>query len=177
MVVCDSGPIVHLSRVGKLELLKELFSSVVKELFSSVEIPLSVYREVVEEAKALGKRGVNAIEMAIKDGWIKTVELGERDPVGKLAKAESIQLEDAEVVYLAKKRSASLVTNDGWLIAVARSLGIRTLWTTTLILLAIKRGKISKKEGKELLRELVLSGLYIRPDIYATLLHAIDELG
>jgi len=168
MVVCDSGPLIHLSRVGRLGLLKDLFGQ--------IEISRSVYREVVEEAKASGKPGVSAIEHAIEKGWVKVVETKEKAAVKKLAESERIQIGDAEVLRLAKTRSTSLVTNDGWLVKVAKGVGVQTLWTTTLILLAVKKGKIGKVAGKDLLRELVLSGLHVRPDVYAMLLQAIDEL-
>ncbi len=168
MVVCDSGPLIHLSRVGKLRLLKDLFGK--------VEVSSSVYREVVKEAKALGKPGISTIEGAIEEGWIKVVEVGKKDKIKRLAEGEHIQIEDAEVLHLAKTLSTSLVTSDGWLIKIARGVGVETLWTTTLVLLAVKGGRVSKEDGKTLLRELVLSGLYIRPDVYAMLLQAIDEL-
>lgn len=168
MVVCDSGPLIHFSRVGKLRLIKDLFKK--------VEISPSVYREVVGEAKALGKPGVSAIEDAIDEGWIKIAEIEKRVAVKRLAENEHIQIGDAEALYLAKNHVTSLITNDGWLVKVAKGLGVRTLWTTTLILLAVKKGRISKGDGKNLLRELVISGLYIRPDVYAMLLQAIDEL-
>jgi len=168
MVVCDSGPLIHLSRLGKLGLLRDLFKQ--------VEIPPSVYQEVVREAKALGKPGVSAIEDAIEDGWIKVVKVKERAAVKKLAESENVQIGDAEVIYLAKAHSTSLVANDGWLLKVARSLGVQTVWTTTLVLLAVKREITSKEGGKDLLRDLVLSGLYIRPNVYAMLLQSIEEL-
>lgn len=168
MVVCDSGPLIHLSRVGRLRLLKDLFGK--------VEISSSVYREVVEEAKTLGKAGVSVIEGAIEEGWIEIAEVGERAIVKRLAKSEGIQVEDAEVLYLAKTRSTSLVTNDGWLVKVSKGVGVQTLLTTTLVLLAVKEGKLSRGDGKILLRELVLSGLHIRPDVYTLLLQAIDEI-
>ncbi|KXB02238.1 hypothetical protein AKJ44_01040 [candidate division MSBL1 archaeon SCGC-AAA261F17] len=168
MVVCDSAPLIHLSRVNKLGLLKDLFGE--------VEIPPSIYREVVEEARELGKPGVSTIEGAIDDGWLKVTKIRGRKKIKKLAESEKIQIEDAEVLYLAKDLATSLVTSDGWLIKIAKGIGVETLWTTTLVLLSIKEGKMSKKEGKNLLRELVTSGLYIKPDVYAMLLQAIDEM-
>jgi predicted nucleic acid-binding protein len=168
MVVCDSSPLIHLSRIGRLRLLKDLFGK--------VEISSSVYREVVEEAKALGKPGVSPIEGAIGEGWIKVVEVEEKDAVSRLADGEHIQIEDAEVLHLAKTLSTSLVTSDGWLIKVARGVGVKTIWTTTLVLMAVKGGMMSREDGKTLLGEFVISGLYIRPDVYAAILRAMDEL-
>ena len=57
-VVSNSSPIIHLSKIGKLELLKEYFQIVL--------IPEAVYRETVIEGK--DRKEVEAIKNA---GWIK----------------------------------------------------------------------------------------------------------
>jgi len=170
VVVCDSGPLIYLSRVGQVQLLRKLFGSVL--------IPPSVYQETVGEAKALRKPGTSTIEKAINDGWIQVIDISpsEMDLVKKLAENESIENEDAEVIFLAKKHSTSLVTNDKWIAKIAVSLGINTLWTTTLILLAIRKKMISKNQGRDTLRKLVLSGLHLRTDAYETILSALDEI-
>jgi len=170
VVVCDSGPLIYLSRVGQVQLLRKLFSSVL--------IPTSVYRETVQEAKALRKPGTSAIEKAITDGWIQVIDISssEMDLVKKLAENESIEVEDAEVIFLAKKHSTSLVTNDKWLAKIAVSLEIDAFWTTTLILLAVKKKALSKSQGREILRKLVLSGLHLRTDVYEAILSALEEV-
>jgi len=170
VVVCDSGPLIYLSRVGQIQLLRKLFSSVL--------IPSSVYRETVQEAKALRKPGASAIEEAINDGWIRIIDISasEMGSVKKLAQDESLEVEDAEVIFLAKKHSTSLVTNDKWLARIAFSLGIDALWTTTLILLAVQKKALSKDQGREVLRRLVLSGLHLRTDVYEAILSALEEI-
>ena len=170
MVICDSGPLIYLSRVGQVQLLRKLFGSVF--------ISASVYRETVEQAKALRKPGTSAIEKAINDGWIQIIDIrpSEMDLVKKLAENESIEAEDAEVIFLAKKHSTSLVTNDKWLVKIAVSLGINAFWTTTLILLAVKKKTISKTQGRKILRKLVLSGLHLRTDVYEAILSALEEI-
>ena len=170
MSVCDSGPLIYLSRIGQIELLRKLFGS--------VTISTSIYNETVEEAKILKKSGASAIENAVKDGWIEVVQLPapEVEFIKRLAESESIQVEDAEVLYLAKKRSAKLITNDKWLVKIARSLGIDTVWTTTLILLAVKKRILNRNEGRETLRKLIQAGLYVRSDVYDGILSALEEL-
>jgi predicted nucleic acid-binding protein len=83
MVVCDSGPLIHVSRIGRLGLLRDLFKQ--------VEISTSVHREVVEGAKALGKPGVSTIEHAIEEGWMRITEVEEKGAIKKLAENERIQ--------------------------------------------------------------------------------------
>ena len=68
------------------------------------------------------------------------------------------------------------MTSDGWLIKVAKTQGVDILWTTTLVLLVTKNGDLSKKDGKHLLRDLASSGLYLKADVYAALIEAIEDL-
>jgi len=170
VVVCDSGPLIYLSRIGQIQLLRKLFGSVL--------IPVSVYRETVQEAKAMRKPGVSTVEKAINDGWMQVIDVSasEMELVKKLAENESIEVEDAEVIFLAKKHSTSLVTNDKWLVKIAVSLGINSFWTTTLILLAVKKKVLSKNQGRKVLRKLVLSGLHLRTDVYEAILSALVEI-
>jgi len=168
MVVCDSGPLIHLSRAGRTELLKELFDEVL--------ISPCVERETVDEAKELGKPGTRAIERGMERGWIEIGKVQDQDEIEKLAESENIEPEDAEVLQLAKETSSKLVTNDSWLVRVAKANGVEILWTTTLILLAVKREEMSKGEGKKLLKELARSGLYLKSDVYVDLLDAIEKL-
>jgi len=170
VVVCDSGPLIYLSRIGQIQLLKKLFGSVL--------IPTSVYRETVQEAKALRKPGASTTEKAINDGWIRVIDISasEMDLVKKLAENESIEVGDAEVIFLAKEHSTSLVTNDKWLVKIALSLGTDAFWTTTLILSAVKKKALSKDQGRKALRKLVLSGLHLRTDVYEAILSALEEI-
>lgn len=170
MVVVDSGPLIYLSRISQVQLLKALFGSVI--------ISRSVYQEIVVKGKALQKPGISTIEQAIEDGWIQVVETtpAEDELVKKLAVQESVEIEDAEVLFLAKKYGDGLVTNDGWLVKVAVSLGVDTYWTTTLVLLAVRKRVLSKAQGRVILRKLVLSGMYLQTDVYEALLGALDSL-
>lgn len=168
MVVCDSGPLIHLSRTGRIDLLKELFDRVL--------IPPCVERETIDEAKKLGKPGTRAIERGREGGWIEIGEVQNEDEIEKIAKSENIEPEDAEVLQLAKETSSKLITNDSWLAKVAKANGVETLWTTTLILLAVKSREMSKEEGRKLLKELARSGLYIKSDVFGDLLDAIEKL-
>ncbi len=169
MIVCDSGPLIHLARIGELQILRTLFGEVL--------IPFSVYEEVVVEAKRLRKTGVSTIEEAITSGWIKVLKLTPSDlrEVRRLAEEESIEIADAEVVYLARKKETGMVTNDRRLVLVARALGVQPLWITSLLFLAVSRKVLKKSEAASLLRRLVRSGLHLRPEVYEATLEGIEK--
>ena len=60
-VVSDASPLIALSLIEKLYLLKELWGEII--------IPEAVYKEVVIQGK--GKPGALLAENAIEDKWIK----------------------------------------------------------------------------------------------------------
>jgi predicted nucleic acid-binding protein len=169
--VCDSGPLIHLSRIGKIDLLKQLFGS--------VSITESAYREVVDEGRALGKAGVSAIEQAIEEGWIKVSKLEPRDleRAERLARSESLGEGDAKAIVLALKSRTTLVTNDRMVILSARAAGVECLWTTSLLLRAVKAKAATASEALHMLQRLAQTGLHMRLEVYEALRAAIEELG
>ena len=171
MVVCDSGPLIHFSRIGKI--------GVLKQLFGSVSITDSTHREVVEEGRALRKAGVSAVEQAIEEGWIRVAKLEPRDirRATRLAQDEPLDEGDAKAIVLALKSQTPLVTNDRMVVLSARALGVECLWTTTLLLRAVKARAVTTREALLMLQRLVETGLHMRLEVYESLRAAIQELG
>jgi predicted nucleic acid-binding protein len=170
VTVCDSGPLIHLSRIGKLKLLKQLFSL--------VWITESTYNEVVQDGKTLRKAGVLAVEEAIQDGWIKIAKLQPRnhERAARQARSESIDESDAEAIQLAIKTGAPLITNDRMIILSARTLEVECLWTTSPLLRAVKARILTASEALHILQELAETGLHMRLEVYEALRTAIQEL-
>lgn len=171
MVVCDSGPLIHLSRIGKIDLLRKLFTS--------ISITDCTYREVVEEGRALRKAGVSAVEQAIEQGWMRLVKLEPHDAkaAARLARSESVDEGDAKAIILAAKLRTALVTNDRLMILSARALGVGFFWTTSLLLKAVKTRALTASEALIILRKLAETGLHMRLEVYDSLRAAIEELG
>jgi predicted nucleic acid-binding protein len=61
MVICDSSVLIHLSGIGRLGLLRELYGKLI--------VPSAVWREVVEEG--MGRPGVIEVQEARGEGWIE----------------------------------------------------------------------------------------------------------
>jgi len=169
VAVCDSGPLIHLSRIGKIDLLRKLFGS--------IWITDSTYREVVEEGRALGKSGVSAIEQGIEEGWIRLAKLEPRylERAVHLGRSDSLDEGDAKAIILAQKSRCALITNDRLMIRSARSLGVDCVWTTSLLLRAVKESAVTAKEALLILRRLAETGLHMRLEVYESLRTAIEE--
>lgn len=97
IVVCDSTVLIGLAKIGKLDLLKELFSRIC--------IPQEVFHEVVE--KGVGKPGAEALQGA---NWIEAIPIKDRTQVSLLML--SLDKGEAEVLALAKEMQADLILAD-----------------------------------------------------------------
>jgi predicted nucleic acid-binding protein len=77
---------------------------------------------------------------------------------------------------LAEEKGKPLLSNDYSLIKVARARGVECWWLTTFVLNAYAKGTVKKKEAKQILLDLLESGLRISPRVYASILSRIEEM-
>lgn len=99
-VVSDSSTLIHLSAIGRLALLRELFGVLI--------VPTAVWREVVEQGR--GRSGVEDVETARREGWIH-VEAVSSELLLRSLKHE-LDEGEAQVISLAVESGADLVLLD-----------------------------------------------------------------
>lgn len=160
MLVVDSCVLIHLSRIGKLNLLRRAGKCCTTD---------DVYKETVIE----GQRGKSQIDEAFEK-WLIKKEV-DTSIVSEIAQKEGIEVADATLILLAEQVNGTLLTNDKALITLARSRDIEWLWLTSLLLKLHKEKKITKEETKEIFYELVQSGLYIEAKTYAILEKKLEK--
>jgi len=152
-VVSNSTPLIALSRIRRLHLLRELFNE--------VTIPAAVYEEVVSAGK--GRAGGLEVENA---RWIIQHQVKNKDLVAFLR--ISLDAGEAQTIALAKELSADLVLlddNDGR--NIAASVGIN--FTGTIgILLRYYQGHSA--DFKEALDELLAQGFRLSKIEYQKIL-------
>lgn len=163
MVVVDSSALIPLARAGRL--------SLIQKVYDEIYAPEEVYEETVKEGE--GKPGTAELKE-----FFEGVEIEEADSKKskEIAKMEGIAQADVSVVLMAEERNNILLANDKGLIEFARLRGVDCHWTTTLLLLAVKREIVSKGEGKEILYDLVDGGMNLKNKIYARILKEIDNI-
>lgn len=154
MIISDSSPLIALAKIGRFELLKDLFKE--------IHISKAVHREVAVHGKE--KPGEKEVTQGIKKGWIKVLVVREREPyVLLLGEGEG------ETLALAKEREAKVVIMDdrkGYILA--KALGITVIGTLGVILLAYKSGMIaSMKSELDNLRE---NGFWFTNRLYKALI-------
>jgi predicted nucleic acid-binding protein len=137
-VVCNSSPLIHLAKVGKLELLKGYFTE--------ISIPEAVYRECVIDGK--DREDAKRIENAT---WIRVVDIKNID----LKKAFNTVLDEgeSEAIVLALQESADLILLDDYEAReLARTYGLNITGTIGILIKAKYEGDISSID--EMLKKL-----------------------
>jgi predicted nucleic acid-binding protein len=98
IVVSDTTPLIGLSSIGRLELLRELFDD--------VYIPQAVFDETVTSGREEGK----AKQAVAKANWIHVVEVKDRLAVNILL--DEMDLGEIETIVLASELNADWVLMD-----------------------------------------------------------------
>lgn len=160
MVVVDSSALIPLAWVGRLDL--------VSAVFDGVETTELVEDEVLVE----GKRGTASLERFLDDVAIRDSSTESE----RVAELEGIAVADASVVLLANDGDEVLLANDKGLIEVARSHGVDCWWVTTLLLKCTKEGVVDPGESKDVLYDLVDSGMNLSPQVYVRVQRKLEEV-
>ncbi len=166
MIASDSTAIIHLSRIGRLSLLKLVFGQII--------IPEAVYIETVIKGKQKLLPEAQNIEF---QNWIVRNDLSEKwmKEAESLMAAANIGKGEAEAIVLAKAEKIGLVIDDAVGVGIANAFGIDTYWTTSVIIKAVSEKLIKKQEAKTVLEDLVTSGYRLRPEILIRIMKILEE--
>jgi len=156
IVVSNATPIITLSSIGKIDILKHFFDK--------VYIPKAVYDEI----KSKRAYGYKEIEddffevMTIEDSFAQDILLNDLD------------LGEAQTIVLAKELNADIVLIDetiGYNIARSQKLNVKR--TLSFLIVAKERGLIT--EVKPLLDEMIENGRWISHRVYGDVLRVCGE--
>jgi len=128
LVVSNSGPLITLATIGRLDLLKSLFVR--------IAVPQAVYEEVVIQGQ--GEPGSKEVAEA---EWIHTVPVQDRLAVNLLQ--ESLDTGESEAIVLGQELNARYILLDD---ALARRkadlIGLSVVGTLGVLLMARKAGLV-----------------------------------
>jgi hypothetical protein len=143
IVVSDSTPLIHLAKVGRLEILFALYKEVV--------ITEQVYREVVEEGFLLGKEDARVVEKYVG----RSIRIARANSSSDyLLQKYQIHRGEADSIQLAKELNAQLLLiNESQGRRAAKAEGLKVKGTIGVLFDALKAGAISKDEALNILRE------------------------
>lgn len=166
MIVSNTGPLIHLAKIGKLNLLKELFGKIL--------IPKVVKIEVVDRGKEEGAPDAFLIENEMVEGWI-AVEEDVSDNVKEIAEKAGIDMGEIVAIMLAKKKGCSILIDDLAARRFAAGLGLEVVGSVGVLIRAARTGKISKDGALESLEKLG-DIMWLGVDVYEDARKTIEEL-
>ena len=159
-VVSNASPLISLARIGKLDLLRQLYD----ELF----IPEAVWHEVVIEG--VGQPGADEVKAAT---WIKIQSVINTPLVHALR--QELDAGEAEAIVLTLETQAELLLMDERVgREVAKHLGLRYTGLIGVLVEAKHKGVLSAvKPQLDALRD--IAGFRIRDALYVRMLHDEGE--
>jgi uncharacterized protein len=163
MVIVDSSTLIHLSAIGRLSLLKDLYGH--------LTVTGAVWREVVDQGK--GRPGVAELETARQEGWVEVVAPSNQRLLHSLH--HDLDEGEAEVIALAVEHSGSLVLLDeAEARRVASKFGIERTGAIGVLLRAKLEGRIeSVRSDLDKLR--TEAGFWIEETLYRRVIETAGE--
>lgn len=165
--VADSAPLIYLSKIGRLELLRA---------YTEVFIPSAVYEETVSKGLEKGFLDARIIQKETEKEAIKIKELGavQQKEAQELMKFAGIEAGEAEAIVLAKDLKSDLLLDDLVAQGVAKAIGLEPLWTTSFVLKLLSEKKLQKREARTTIEKLVEAGYRISEDVLIELLKKLE---
>src|SRR5271157_4017716 len=144
--VSDSDVLIHLAKLGELDLLQGQFDHV----FVS---PL-VQTELVDQGIQTGKLDADILQESFRTGAIE-IRLVTKSATGKLVKKHRIHIGEASIIALGKEIGVPFcLTNEIRVRKAAKIEGFKVVGTLGILLRAYTNGQISKEQIDVLLQEI-----------------------
>ena len=149
IVIADAGPLIALSKIDCLTILKSLFSKVY------------VVESVINECFAKSDLSKQRIELAINDQWL--IKCSPNRPEVNLSK--SLGQGETDSIYFALNdvKHALLILDDRLARRYALKNGLNIVGTVRVLVLAEKQGLINSAE--ECVKEMIETGYRVSLDL------------
>lgn len=163
IVVSDTTPLISLMKIGKLELIRQMFGE--------VQIPRAVYGELMANPQFL------------KEAWqiqassfIKNVLIDDTKSVELLRRVTGLDQGESEAIILSDLCQADLLLMDELKgRQVAGQMGLHLMGTVGMLRLAYEEKLLSYKEIMECIEVLQKNGRYISDKLFRELIEAIRK--
>ena len=160
-IVADTGPLIALARVGRLDLLRRLYLDAL--------VPPAVHTELALDSD---RPGAKVLAKAFDSGWIKAQRV-----IDTVAVSELTQLLDpgeSEAIILAEQENARfLLIDDARGRRVARERGVSVVGVAGVLLGAKSQGAITAVSP--VLEDLSRAGYRLSPGLVAAVLERAGE--
>ncbi|MEM3713071.1 MAG: DUF3368 domain-containing protein [Thermoproteota archaeon] len=168
IVVSNSTPLIYLSKVGRL--------NIIKDVFGKVFIPEAVFNEAVIQGKMLKISDAFIIEKAVGD-WIlrEQVKPEISTEYRFLDTNTKLGLGEKEALKLCKQLNAEFfIVDDREARRVSKILRITPIGTFGVIIQAFRQNSITKNEALKTLDDLIKAGLRIDSTLYRMMIKKLE---
>lgn len=169
-IVCDSSPLIWLTKTGNIKLLKQLYESVI--------IPEEVYNEVVTNGLLKGYHDAHVIQEQINQSWIRVEKLDEETSTRCsliTENAPEIHLGEVQVILLAHSMNLDLLMDESCGRAFAETWGLNVHGTLYVVLRSLREAIITQDEAKDVISSMVEKGFRIEPRLVTRVLREIER--
>ena len=154
--ISDSTPLIHLAKIGKINLLKELFEEII--------IEDEIYKETIE--KGTEHSEIPIIRSLIENGFILVKEATKQIEMPNLHEGEKKSISLCKELNI---KNILIDEEEGF--HIATMLNLMPIRTTTLFIILLDRKIINFNEYKESLQKLSESGYFLDALTYEKLLN------
>lgn len=160
-VVCDAGPLIHLSELGCLSLLND---------FADVVVPEQVWLEVAQHQ-------ANALNESNLDFQTVPINISSTASFQSLVKSLSLDYgEQAALSLMELNPHAIFLTDDAAARLAAVSLGYQVHGSIGILIRAIRREQMAVDEVLTILRDIpVRSTLFIRANLLDEIINQVEN--
>ena len=167
IVVSNSGPLIHLARIGRPNLLRELFGTVI--------IPVDVKIEVADRGKEEGAADAFLIESEIRAGWIVIDEINTNNSIKEIAESAGIEIGETAAIMLARRKNCTILLDDLAARRFAIGLGLEVAGSIGVLIRSAKIRRLSKSEALDSLGRLARV-MWLGVDVYEDARKTIEGL-
>jgi len=157
---------MHLCKIG----LSRVFGEFSEEKYTTPK----VVEEVVDKGKKLGAPDAFIAEKLIQQSIIKVREPTDIDLIASLSAMPDLHQAEVQVLVLAKELGGVAIIDEGIAREVARLYNIEAHGTVYLLLRLLYRKKLSRKEVKEAINDMISAGWRLTAEEYAKLTRELE---
>lgn len=157
IIVCDSGPIIHLSEVKSIELISNM---------GDIYVPHAVQMELMQYKLNLPKQF-----------QILNLSHSELETVNKITQNGKIHRGEAEAIILVQRISADyLLTDDATARLYAEINKINVHGSLGIVLWNLVHKNIRKEQARLLILELKKSSLWVSEQVFQRVIKILDDI-
>ncbi len=162
IVIADTTPIISLLKIGRLNLLRDLFEK--------VYIPRAVYEELTSDS-----RFEEEADQIIQTDYIEQQDVTNISSVAFLQRVAGLDRGESEAIILSDEMTSDLLLMDEALGRnVARNMGLHVMGTIGMLRTAYQEKILTADEVRECVNIMQASGRYISDHLYQEILAALD---